>query len=84
MQVSDPLIPQDQLDHYLKTLGVPRRPPSAEALCELVQAHMLRVPFENISKLYYKQQGRRGLPNLDQYLTGIDRFNFGGTCYSNN
>lgn len=77
-------MPQDQLEHYLNTLGVQRRPPSVEALCELVQAHMLRVPFENISKLYYKQQGRRSLPSLDQFLTGIDRFNFGGTCYSNN
>jgi len=59
--------------------------PSHELLNELVAAHMMRIPFENISKLYYlKRRGLRYIPSFAQYLTGIEEFNFGGTCYSNN
>ncbi len=73
------------LDRYLKLLGLPQREPSLEALTELVQAHLFRIPFENISKLYYKNKlGLHGIPALEQYLDGIERYHFGGTCYSNN
>ncbi len=45
----------------------------------------MRIPFENVSKLYYrKRDGLRRLPDLRQYLDGIERYNFGGTCYPNN
>ena len=55
------------------------------ALNELVRAHLLRIPFENLSKLYYqKEYGLRGIPGLELYLEGIELFHFGGTCYSNN
>jgi len=80
-----PTMPLDLLERYLNLLGVQRRKPSFDALCELVQAHLLRVPFENVSKLYYKKhQNLRGLPNLALFLDGIARFHFGGTCYTNN
>lgn len=73
------------LDRYLTILGVSRREPSLEALREVIQAHLYRIPFENISKLHYKKhRGLRGIPDLDTYLLGIERFHFGGTCYSNN
>ncbi len=75
----------DLLEQFLQVVGVDRRKPSIEALTELVTAYMKRVPFENVSKLYYlKRHGLRGLPGLQQYLEGIERNNFGGTCYSNN
>ncbi len=46
---------------------------------------MIRVPFENVSKLYrIKQAGLRGLPGLERHLDGIELHNFGGTCYANN
>ncbi len=80
-----PAMPPELLKRYISLLGVQRRKPSMDALCELVQAHLLRVPFENVSKLYYKKhQGLRGIPNLETFLDGIERFHFGGTCYSNN
>jgi arylamine N-acetyltransferase len=72
-------------DRYLRILGIARREPSHEALAELVAAHLTRVPFENVSKLYARKQGNhRGLPELASFLDGIERYNFGGTCYSNN
>ena len=75
----------DLLEHYLSILDVPKQKPNVDALCELVQAHLVRIPFENISKLYYKKHNDlRGLPSLELFLDGIDRFNFGGTCYTNN
>jgi arylamine N-acetyltransferase len=85
MNPPSPVIPSKLLEHYISLLGIPLRQPSIDALCELVQAHMLRIPFENISKLYYKKhQGLRRLPTLEQYLDGIQQYHFGGTCYSNN
>ena len=66
-------------------LGVSRRGPTPEALRELVAAHLTRVPFENISKLYNrKHHDLADLPPLQLYLDGIERYHFGGTCYSNN
>jgi arylamine N-acetyltransferase len=70
---------------YLALLGVPRREPSLEALSELVAAHLSRIPFENLSKLYHrKRQGLTGVQTLPLFLEGAERVHFGGTCYSNN
>jgi len=50
-----------------------------------VAAQLTRVPFENISKLYNrKHHDLVDLPPLQLYLEGIERYHFGGTCYSNN
>ncbi len=85
MNISSPSMPLKLLERYLSLLEVERRRPSIEALCELVQAHMARVPFENVSKLYYKKhRNLQGLPGLELFLEGIERFHFGGTCYANN
>ena len=73
------------LVRYLNLLGVSQREPSLGALNELVSAHLTRVPFENISKLYYWRRLRlAGLPSFQRFLDGIERYHFGGTCYSNN
>jgi arylamine N-acetyltransferase len=75
----------DLFARYAGLLGVTWREPTLVALVELVAAHLTRVPFENISKLYHRKHARlRHLPNLELYLDGIERFNFGGTCYTNN
>jgi arylamine N-acetyltransferase len=75
----------DAFDRYLRILGCPAREPGREALAELVAAQLTRVPFENISKLYFLgREGLRRLPGLERYLDGVEQFNFGGTCYANN
>ena len=52
---------------YLGLLGVRREEPSIAALTQLVKAHMVKVPFENISKLYrLKTEDLRGIPPLGQ------------------
>ena len=80
----DRLTPEDAR-RYLRLLGIQKRAPSHRALAELVDAQLTRVPFENVSKLYYKKHiGLRGLIDLDRHLDGIERFNLGGTCYANN
>jgi arylamine N-acetyltransferase len=82
---SHPTLPAALEKRYLDLLGVDRRIPSVEALHELVQAHACRVPFENISKLYHlKHSDRRGVPDLETFVDGIERYHFGGTCYTNN
>lgn len=76
---------RDCIEQYLRLLGVTRKKPSSEALSELIFAHLTRVPFENISKLYrWKRQGLAALPTLQDFLDGIEQHHFGGTCYTNN
>jgi arylamine N-acetyltransferase len=69
---------------YLDLLGVEESSPSFEYLCRIVRAHLLRIPFENVSKLLYKKEGMDDIPDLSTYLNGIEKYNFGGTCYANN
>ena len=50
-----------------------------------MDAHLRRVPFENISKLWLKKRtGAATIPSLEQHLEGIEDHGFGGTCYANN
>ncbi len=75
----------DLFDRYLALLGITSRPPSLEALRELTLAHLTRVPFENVSKLYARREPELcGLPGLERFLDGIERHHLGGTCYANN
>jgi len=72
-------------DRYLECIGVTRTAPSWEALAELTSAHLRRIPFENVSKIYRAHfLGIRKIPRLDEFLDGIERHNLGGTCYTNN
>jgi len=73
--VDTPLLSPDQLDRYLGLLGAVAAPPSVAHLDELIQAHLTRVPFENVSKLLQRRAGQRGLPELDAWLAsaGIGR-----------
>jgi arylamine N-acetyltransferase len=83
--MSDQALAPELVRRYLAALGVTQQEPALGALRELVAAHLTRVPFENISKLYNrKRHGLTGLPSIHLYLEGIERYHFGGTCYSNN
>lgn len=76
---------QHAIRRLLKLLAVKPRKPSPEALAELVTAYLMRVPFENVSKLYYKQlNGAAALPDPEVFVDGVERYGFGGTCYANN
>jgi len=75
----------DLLERYLNLLGVHKQKPSTNALYELIRAQMIKVPFENISKLYYRKHcNLHDLPDPERFLDGIEHYHFGGTCYSNN
>lgn len=79
------IIDSQSKNRYLKILGVGEINPSLNYLKSLVKAHLTKIPFENISKIYYnKLYGLRNLPGLKLYLEGIEKYNFGGTCYANN
>jgi arylamine N-acetyltransferase len=81
----DQSLTADLLVRYLRVLGIPRRKPGLEALTDLVAAHVKRVPFESVSKLYYRKHlGLRAVPGVELFLEGIERHNFGGTCYTTN
>jgi arylamine N-acetyltransferase len=78
--------PNERLfQRYLDAIGVSVNEPGLNELHALTEAHLRRIPFENVSKLYYrKHRGLRSLPGLELYLDGIENYNFGGTCYTNN
>ncbi|MFC2152294.1 arylamine N-acetyltransferase [Bacteroidota bacterium] len=70
---------------YLNILGIKKVKPSLSELKKIIQAQLKIIPFENISKLYYlKTSGFKGIPTLNEFLDGIEKYNFGGTCYANN
>jgi len=70
---------------YLDALKVSKSKPSLAALNEIIKAHLRYVPFENISKNYYlKNFNIKSIPDFEQYVGGIRKYHFGGTCYSQN
>lgn len=83
--MSTPEFEEKNFVRYLKLLGIHRQKPSIEALKEIVRAQVTKVPFENISKLFFiKRLNLRHLIDFELYLEGIEKYRFGGTCYSNN
>lgn len=72
-------------EEYLEILKVQKKEPSLGALKELIESHLWHIPFENISKLYNKKKSALNyIPNFEQYIEGIRKYHFGGTCYANN
>ena len=72
-------------EKYLGLLGIQRRQPGFKALKEIVAAQGSKVPFENISKLFYsKRRNQNHLVEFELFLEGIEKYGFGGTCYSLN
>jgi len=65
------------LDAYLERIGQPKRPPSEEALRDLVQAHVGTIPFENVDVVLGQHQGI-SLDVVSAKLVGRRR---GGYCY---
>jgi len=72
-------------DQYLRLLKIGKQAPTFKYLTELLTAHIINIPFENISKIYYhRTMDLNYIPDFELYLNGIKKYNFGGTCYSNN
>ena len=60
-------------ERYLNVLGVADARPDLDGLRRIVRAQLIRVPFENVSKLFLaRSRGFRGVPDLDLYLDGIE------------
>lgn len=77
--------PGERFERYRRLLGVPGGSADLETLRAIVRAQLERAPFENISKLWsVRRFGRRAMPTLERYLDGIEKYGFGGTCYTNN
>jgi len=79
-----PSAEHSQVDRYLRLLRLDREPPGLAALGRLTLAHAARVPFENVSKLHRWKRGLGCFPTLEDHLSGMERFRFGGTCYAVN
>src|SRR5512140_122967 len=70
---------------YLALLGIETRPEGLDGLRPLVRAHIMRVPFENVSKLLlFDREGRGRMNTIEEFLDGIEHHDLGGTCYTSN
>jgi N-hydroxyarylamine O-acetyltransferase len=72
------------LDRYLDLLGLQREPPSLAYLRELNRAHVLRVPFENITSILRRAAARDGevLPlDREAELESWTAHGGGGVCF---
>lgn len=72
---------------YLQRLGQTVEAPSFAYLSRLMTAHLSRMAFENISKLYYfKRASESGwfIPPIEAYVENIHTLDVGGTCFTNN
>jgi arylamine N-acetyltransferase len=70
---------------YLRLLGIEGLPSGLDGLRALVRAHLLRVPFENVSKLLlFGREGGGRFFTLPEFLDGIEQYELGGTCYGAN
>jgi arylamine N-acetyltransferase len=75
----------DVYQRYLRVLGIEGFPSGIDGLRTVVRAHLLRAPFENISKLLLvAREGRARFLSLGEFLEGIEKQDLGGTCYSCN
>ncbi len=70
---------------YLGFLHLKREGPSLAYLEKIVTEQLARIPFENVSKLWYnKTKGQKYIPMPEQYMEGLFEYGFGGTCYTVN
>jgi arylamine N-acetyltransferase len=68
----------------LQILGLQPEKPSQDFLARLLKHHQRHVPYENVSKLVRGQSGNFALPGFEEYVQGIQGFDCGGTCFTQN
>jgi arylamine N-acetyltransferase len=74
-----------QYQRYLRLLEIDGLPAGLEGLRRIVYQHLLRVPFENVSKLLLlNAEGAGRITALPEFLDGIEYQDLGGACYTNN
>jgi N-hydroxyarylamine O-acetyltransferase len=70
---------------YLRILGVDEFPSGLDGLRTIVLRHLLRVPFENISKLcLFGSEGAGRFVSIFEFLDRIEEQDLGGTCHACN
>ena len=70
---------------YLRLLGIQKQRPSFKYLKNIIGTQLSKIPFENISKLFFKKRHNlKQLIDFELYLNGVEKYGFGGTCYSIN
>jgi len=74
-----------ECSRYLRLLGIEGTPSGLAGLREIVGKHLYRVPFENVSKLLlFGREGTGRVTTISEFLDGIEHYDLGGTCYTNN
>jgi N-hydroxyarylamine O-acetyltransferase len=79
-----PNLPDDWTERYLALLGIEHPAPSLDNLTRLVRAHVLTVPFENVTSHLRRRAHPEGLaPNPDPktLLDAWERRAAGGVCF---
>lgn len=77
-------MPAAWTDRYLRLLGIEREAPSLDALTRLVRAHVLAVPFENVTALLRRRDHAAGPapePDPAALLAAWEERRGGGVCF---
>jgi N-hydroxyarylamine O-acetyltransferase len=78
------MMPADWTDRYLSLLGVEHETPSLDALTRLVRAHVLAVPFENVTAHLRRRAQPTGpapQPDPTTLLDSWEQRSGGGVCF---
>jgi N-hydroxyarylamine O-acetyltransferase len=81
---SSAALPQNWTSRYLALLGIEHPAPSLENLTRLVRAHVLRVPFENVTSHLRRRDTSQGpvpAPDTAILLDAWERRSGGGVCF---
>ncbi|MBL0385368.1 arylamine N-acetyltransferase [Tumebacillus sp. ITR2] len=72
------------VERYLNVLGVDVSNPDFETLAALTQAHLLRIPYELLSKIhYYNHRAENGwlVPPAEVFVENLATKGWGGNCF---
>jgi len=70
---------------YLDYLQIPVQQPSYSYLQTILQAHLKRIPFENVTKIIQYAKGTeedQWVPNVETFVDRLHQWRSGGNCFS--
>ncbi|WP_335869439.1 arylamine N-acetyltransferase [Bacillus sp. 2205SS5-2] len=72
------------MDRYVNHLYLQKEPPGGNYLQRLIQHHLLRIPYETISKFHYFVHGPQPIPAFSEFMDNLEHQHWGGTCFTLN
>ncbi|MEI5907412.1 arylamine N-acetyltransferase [Bacillus spongiae] len=72
------------VERYVNYLYLAKEDPNVNYLQRLIQHHLLRVPYETVSKFHFFLHEDQRVPSLEQFIEQLCHKQWGGTCFTLN